>query len=69
MPEYDPSFELLSVTRAARFLRVRPQEVVDAADSGRIPFVQMGSRKLFDPTELLEHLSHPHPEPEDGSDD
>jgi excisionase family DNA binding protein len=59
--------ELMSVSEAARFLRVHPRDVLAAAEAGVIPSYTMAGRVLFSRPELLAAMSTRHPDRDAGA--
>ena len=55
--------ELLTVTGAARLLRVHPRDVVAGAADGSLPAHYICSKAYFDRAELMALLATPHPDP------
>ena len=59
--------EFMSVSEAARFLRVHPRDLLAAADAGIIPSHTTTGRVLFSRPELLAAMSMPHPDRDEGA--
>ena len=53
--------ELMTVSEAARFLRVDPRDLLEAAEAGVIPSYNTAGRRLFSRPQLLAAMSTPHP--------
>jgi len=51
---HDP--DLMTLTQAATFLRVRPTELMSAVRNGEVPFYRQRSRLWFSRSELVERL-------------
>ncbi|GAB3589403.1 hypothetical protein GCM10027446_01660 [Angustibacter peucedani] len=54
--------ELLTVTGAARLLRVHPRDVLEGAANGSLPAHYLGRQPYFDRAELMAALATPHPD-------
>ena len=51
---HDP--DLMTLTQAATFLRVRPTELMSAVRNGEVPFYRQRSRIWFSRSELVDRL-------------
>ena len=51
---HDP--DLMTLTQAATFLRVRPTELMTAVRNGEVPFYRQRSRIWFSRSELVDRL-------------
>ena len=59
MSHGDP--DLMTLSQAAKFLRVRPTDLMWAVKSGELPYHQQRGRLWFSRAELLQSLATPSP--------
>lgn len=59
MSHGDP--DLMTLSQAAKFLRVRPTDMMSAVKSGELPYHQQRGRLWFSRAELLQSLATPSP--------
>lgn len=50
--------DLMTVTQAAKFLRVRPAELMTAVNAGEVPHYRLLGRLWFSRSQLFEQLRH-----------
>jgi hypothetical protein len=53
--------DLMTLTEAARYLRVDPEDLLRAATEDRVPSHSVSGGIMFVREELLDELSRPHP--------